>query len=97
MYIDNDGLIDHKIFSKTFIAWKEITAADIVWEGAPGGVSLNWILERADKKPYRIYLSHTSKDARILAEALVVKCKGARLSNKILKISEGEKVSVLRD
>jgi len=63
IYIDNDGILGQKIFSKTFIEWKEITAADIVMEGASKGVSVNWILERTGKEPYRIYLLHTERRA----------------------------------
>ena len=97
IHIDNDGILHRKIFSETFISWKEITAADIIIESHGHGISPWWNFERANKKPYKIDVPYGRKKYNILAEALVMRAPHAQLSNKIIKLSEGKNTNLLLD
>jgi hypothetical protein len=97
IFIDNDGIVDRKIFSETFISWNELSAVDIVTESHGHGLSFVWLLQRVGKKPYKMHLSYKSKNANIMAEAMVMRCKDAKLSNKIIKLAEGKRISVFLD
>lgn len=97
VHLDNDGITDYKMLGKTFIQWSEITAADITIASHGHGMSPVWVLERRQNKPYNIEMPKNMKNFRIFAEALVMRAPDAKLSNKIIKLSEGQKVSIFFD
>jgi hypothetical protein len=95
--IDNDGILDRKIFSQTYIPWIEINGSDIIIESQGHGISPRWLFERVDKKPYKMDVPYSKKNYRILAEALVMRAPLAQLSNKIIKLSEGKNTNLMLD
>lgn len=96
--IDNDGILDRKIFSQTYIPWDEIDASDVIIESHVHGISPRWLFETIDKKPYKMDVPYSKKkNVRILAEALVMRAPHAQLSNKIIKLSEGKTTNLIMD
>ena len=95
--IDNEGITDIKMFGKTFIAWQEIVASDIVVEAEGHGIRPKWVIERNNATPYKMDLPFGRRNFKIMAEAFTMRASHAQLSNKIIKLSNGEKVSFFID
>jgi hypothetical protein len=92
--IDNDGILDRKVFSQTHIKWKEIISADITVNSHTHGISFSWVFERTNKRAYKMHVPRR-KYFNDLTEALVMKAPQARLSDKIISLSEGKKTSII--
>jgi hypothetical protein len=93
--IDNEGITHKNLLRQRTIKWDNICSADIEIR-SEGHLAAYWILKEKNGAVFKM-APYGKKNIKILAEALYMKCDVSVLSNKVIKLAEGKKVSLFLD
>jgi hypothetical protein len=92
LVIDNDGITQERFFGKVMeLPWTNIKTSSLAWHFHGHGANLLWEFTCYEGKNFSITPTYYSrKDVRLLAEAVVLKCKQAVIDKRIINMANGK-------
>ena len=88
--IDNEGITSTNAFRIKQVLWKDITKTYLKYQHHGKSGSVYWLFETGTARSFKFSTSfYSRKSLRTIAEAVITKCSGAEIQDKIIRMSEG--------
>jgi hypothetical protein len=89
--VDDSGLVHKNIFTTKEIAWDGVVKSYIKYRHYGKSGSYYWHFENSNGEKARFSIKLYSRSSlRVIAEAVIMKCKNADIEQRILNMAEGQ-------